>query len=353
VGIYSHIGQNYEPVDKDTLLYYKEAKNGQILEEGITEAGAMSSFIAAGSAYATHGINTVPFFIFYSMFGFQRIGDLIWAAGDMRCRGFPVGATAGRTTLAGEGLQHQDGQSHLIASAHPRVVAYDPAYAYEVAVLVRHGITRMYGDQDDIIFYLTVYNESYAMPPMPPGVETGIIKGMYPVRTPGGKAGRAVHLLGSGPLLNEALAAADRLGEEFGIEAHVWSVTSWTELLREAEQASRWNRLHPTEAPRRSHLETCLDSSADVVVAVSDYSKTLPDALARWMPGRFVALGTDGLGRSESREALRDFFEVDARHITIAALDGLCQAGAFARSDLAKTIARLGIDPARPDPSRI
>ena len=353
VGIYSHIGQNYDPVDKDTLLYYKEARDGQILEEGITEAGAMSSFIAAGTAYATHGVRTIPFFIFYSMFGFQRIGDLIWAAGDMRCRGFLIGATAGRTTLAGEGLQHQDGHSHLIAAAHPRVVAYDPAYAYEIAILIRNGISRMHVDREDLIYYLTVYNETYPMPPKPEGCEPDLLKGMYCLRTASGhQQPRRVHLLGSGPLLNETLAASEQLREEFGVEADVWSVTSWTELFRDAQETSRWNRHHPSEPPRRSHIESCLGDGARVVVAVSDYTKALPYALARWIPGRLIGLGTDGFGRSESRAALRDFFEVDARHIVFAALYGLCEEGIVRREEARKAMETLAIDPDRANPLR-
>jgi pyruvate dehydrogenase E1 component len=325
-GIYSHVGQLYEPVDADSLLYYKEAKDGQILEEGITEAGSMASFIAAGTAYATHGINTIPFFIYYSMFGFQRIGDLIWAAADMRCKGFLIGATAGRTTLSGEGLQHQDGHSHLLAYPVPNLLAYDPAFGYELAVIIREGIRRMYEAGEDIFYYLTVTNQNYAMPPLPDGdgIKEGILQGMYLVqRTDNPHATLRAQLFGSGAIMNEVLAAQRLLAERYGVAADVWSITSYKELRREALEVERWNMLHPTQPMRQSYLTRCLADAPGVFVVASDYVKTLPDSLARWFPKPPVSLGTDGFGRSDGRKALRDFFEVDARHITFATLSAL------------------------------
>jgi pyruvate dehydrogenase E1 component len=352
VGIYSHIGQQYEPVDKETLLYYREATDGQILEEGITEAGAMSSFIAAGTAYATHGVNTIPFFLFYSMFGFQRIGDLIWAAGDMRCRGFLLGGTAGRTTLAGEGLQHQDGHSHLLACSNPAVTAYDPAFAYEIAVIVRDGIRRMYVDRQDCMYYLTLGNEPYAMPPMPETAAEGIVRGMYCFRRAEHSAarGRAV-VLGSGALMNAALGAQALLASRWGIAADVWSVTSYQQLYRDAVDSDRWNRLHPAEPARLPYVTRCLRDGPPVVVAVSDYTQMLAYSIARWIPGRCVALGTDGFGRSDSRAALRSFFEVDARYIAAAVLDAMARQGEIAASEAAQAISDLHIDPDKPNPA--
>jgi pyruvate dehydrogenase E1 component len=351
VGIYSHVGQRYEPVDKETLVYYKEATDGQILEEGITEAGAMSSFIAAGTAYATHGVNTIPFFLFYSMFGFQRIGDLIWAAGDMRCRGFLLGCTAGRTTLAGEGLQHQDGHSHLLACSHPTVVAYDPAFAYEIAVIVREGIRRMFVEQQDRIYYLTLGNESYSMPAMPPDAPEGILRGMYRLRPASttDQRGRAA-ILGSGALINEALRAQALLESDYGVAADVWSVTSYQQLHREAVDSERWNLLHPEGPPRTPYVAQCLGPDPGPVVAVSDYTRMLPYSIARWVPTPLLALGTDGFGRSESRAALRDFFEVDARYIVLATLHALSRRGDIATSEVARAIRDLHIDPDRANP---
>ncbi|MGH9194213.1 MAG: pyruvate dehydrogenase (acetyl-transferring), homodimeric type, partial [Acidimicrobiia bacterium] len=327
VGIYSHVGQLYEPVDVDTLLYYKEAREGQILEEGITEAGSVSSFIAAGTAYATHGINTIPFFIFYSMFGFQRIGDLIWAAADSRCRGFLLGGTSGRTTLAGEGLQHQDGQSHVLAYPVPNILSYDPAFAYELAVIVREGIRRMYTEQESIFYYLTVMNEPYPMPPMPEGVRDGILKGMYRFKkSQNPEASKRVDLLGSGAILPEVIRAQGLLEERYGVAADVWSVTSYSELYRDGHACDRWNMLHPGEKPKVPYVAQCLGGSAGVVVAASDYLKVLPDSIDRWLPTRIVSLGTDGFGRSDTRAALRRFFEVDAACIAVAALNALARA---------------------------
>src|SRR6202162_4133927 len=328
VGIYSSVGQKYEPVDVNTLLYYKEAKDGQILEEGITEAGSMASFIAAGSAYATHGINTIPFFIYYSMFGFQRIADFIWAAADMRTRGFLLGGTAGRTTLAGEGLQHQDGNSHVLALPIPTMRAYDPAFAYEIAVIIQDGIRRMYKDGENIFYYITVMNEAYPMPPMPPGVEEGILKGMYMYRSSENKSPKLrAQLFGSGAILREALKAQEILEEKYGVSADVWSVTSYKTLYTDGIDTERWNLLHSGEKPRVPYVSECLADSDGVLVAASDYLKALPHLISRWTPRRLASLGTDGFGRSESRAALRDFFEVDARFIALATLYELFREG--------------------------
>jgi pyruvate dehydrogenase E1 component len=352
VGIYSHVGQLYEPVDADSLLYYKESQDGQILEEGITEAGSMSSFVAAGTAYATHGINTIPFFIYYSMFGFQRIGDLIWAAGDLRTKGFLLGGTAGRTTLNGEGLQHQDGHTHLIAQSVANLITYDPAFAYEIAIIIREGIRRMYEEREDIFYYLTLYNENYPMLPMPEGAREGILKGMYLLKGSeiGVEKGK-VNLLGSGPLINEVLKAQKLLAEKFGIAADVYSVTSYKELRRDALDVERWNMLNPAGAPRTSYLQNLLKGEqGNVFVASSDYMKALPDSVSKWVPGPLYSLGTDGYGRSESRNVLRDFFEVDSRYITIAALQGLATQNKFAKDQIVNAVKELGIDPAKKNP---
>ncbi|HEY7679059.1 MAG TPA: pyruvate dehydrogenase (acetyl-transferring), homodimeric type [Terriglobia bacterium] len=351
VGIYASQGQLYEPVDSDVFLYYREAKNGQILEEGITEAGSMASFIAAGTAYATHGVNTIPFFCFYSMFGFQRIGDLIWACADARGKGFLMGGTAGRTTLAGEGLQHQDGHSHLLASAIPTMQSYDPAFAYETAVIIQDGIRRMYGEQEDIFYYVTMYNENYAMPPMPEGVRDGILKGMYLFQAAEGAQGRPrVQLLGSGPILREALRARELLHEQFGVAADVWSVTSFNLIRRDALQADRWNQLHPAETPRRPYLNTLLDSTEGPIIAATDYMKIVADQIAPWLGGRLQALGTDGFGRSDNRAYLRRFFEVDAESIALAALHELAERGQVSKSVVSEAVAKLGVNPEKANP---
>jgi pyruvate dehydrogenase E1 component len=354
VGIYSHVGQLYEPVDMDTLLYYKEAKEGQILEEGITEAGSISSFIAAGTAYATHCINTIPFFIYYSMFGMQRVGDFVWAAADSRARGFLVGGTAGRTTLAGEGLQHQDGHSHLFSLAVPNLISYDPAFAYEIAVIIEDGIRRMYKEGESIFYYLTVMNEQYEMLTMPEGehVRQGILKGMYRVRMAEKKQGQArAQLLGSGAILLEVLKAQQILAERYNVAADVWSVTSYQELYRDGHAADRWNRLHPGEKPRTPWVTQCLAETEGVIVSASDYVKALPDGIDRWAGRRLTPLGTDGFGRSEGRAALRDFFEVDAKFIVHATLDALAREGAIEASVPAKAIKDLGINPDKPNPA--
>ncbi len=358
-GIYSSKGQLYEPVDSMYVASYREAKDGQILEEGITEAGAMSSFIAAGTSYATHGVPMIPFFIYYSMFGYQRVGDLAWAAGDSRCRGFMLGATAGRTTLNGEGLQHQDGHSHILASTIPNVVAYDPAYAYEIAVILQDGIRRMYEQGEDLIYYITLYNEPYAMPAMPEGVTEGILKGMYKLRPaavkPGGERGVStprskIHLLGSGPILRYCLSAQQVLAEKYGVAADVWSVTSYKELRRDALACERWNTLHPTEPPRKSYLETLLAKEQGLFVAASDYMKALPEMITRWVAGGLFPLGTDGFGRSDDREALRRHFEVDAETITVAALGQLAKKGEIKPALVQQAIKDLDLDPDKVDP---
>ncbi|MBZ5513621.1 MAG: pyruvate dehydrogenase (acetyl-transferring), homodimeric type [Acidobacteriia bacterium] len=352
VGIYSHVGQIYEPVDKETLLYYKEAKDGQILEEGITEAGAMASFVAAGTACLTYGINMIPFFIYYSMFGFQRIGDLIWAAADSRTRGFLVGGTAGRTTLAGEGLQHQDGHSHVSAYSVPNCLCYDPAFAYEIAVIIQEGIRRMFDDGESIFYYFTVMNENYPMPAMPEGCADGILKGMYRVRASENKQSKLrAQLFGSGAILNEALKGQKILEEKYGVAADVWSVTSYKELYRDGHACERWNRLHPNQPSKVPYVAQCVKDSPGVFVAASDYLKVLPESIARWFPRPLVSLGTDGFGRSEARAALRDFFEVDARHITVATLHALADENQIKPEAVQRAIKELEINVEKPDPA--
>jgi pyruvate dehydrogenase E1 component len=355
-GIYAHTGQLYEPVDSDQLLYYREAKDGQILEEGITEAGSISSFIAAGTAYASHGVPMIPIFIYYSMFGFQRIGDQIWAACDCRARGFLLGGTAGRTTLNGEGLQHQDGNSQMFAIAYPTVRAYDPAFVYEATVIMLDGMERMYAKGEDWIYYLTVYNENYEMPPMPAGCEEGILKGMYRLREVAasaaarrGKPLPPVNLLGSGAILREVIRAADLLAERWGVPSTVWSVTSWKELRREAQECRRWNMLHPEATPRQSYLERQIGDAAGVYVAASDHVRAVPEQLDPWIPGGLFTLGTDGFGRSETRGPLRRHFEVDAECIVIATLSRLAAAGAVGASVVSDAIRDLGVDPEKID----
>jgi pyruvate dehydrogenase E1 component len=351
-GIYSSRGQLYEPVDKDVIAYYKEAIDGQMLEEGITEAGSMSSFIAAGSAYATHGINTIPFFIYYSMFGMQRIGDLVWLAGDMRVKGFMIGGTAGRTTLNGEGLQHEDGQSHLLAYPVPNLEAYDPAFGYEIAVIIREGIRRMYVEQEDIFYYMTVENDPYRMPEMPDGVEEGILKGMYKFKASTKKRAKLkANLFGSGAIMNGALEAQKILEEDYKVSADVWSITSYKALHRDCLDAERWNRMHPGDKTRLSYLEQCLEKESGVYVMASDYVKALPESIARWFPNPPVALGTDGFGRSESREALRDHFEVDARFIVLGALGALAREGEIDVAVVTKAMKDLKIDPEKANPA--
>ncbi len=353
-GIYASSGQLYDPVDAGQLMYYREARDGQILEEGITEAGAMSSFIAAGTSYAHLQTPMIPFYIYYSMFGFQRVGDLIWAAADARAKGFLLGATAGRTTLQGEGLQHEDGHSQLMATTIPSLQSYDPAYAYELAVIVHDGLRRMYVENESIFYYLTLYNEPYSMPPLPDGAADGILKGMYRLSslTPDELTSEArPQLLGSGSLLPEAMRAQHILAHQFGIGSDVWSVTSYCRLRRDALAADRYNALHPTEPPRRSYLEASLDGLAGPFVAVTDYVKLVPDQIRQWVPGKYVTLGTDGFGRSDTRQALRRHFEVDAQHVAFAALNALSQTADFDREQLPLALKSLDIDPASMDPA--
>ncbi|MCA9728914.1 MAG: pyruvate dehydrogenase (acetyl-transferring), homodimeric type, partial [Candidatus Eisenbacteria bacterium] len=341
--IYAALGQKYEPADHSMLLSYTESRQGQILEEGITEAGSMASFSAAGTSYSGVGLPMVPFFIFYSMFGFQRVGDLIWAAADARARGFLLGATAGRTTLNGEGLQHQDGHSLLHASTEPSCVVYDPAFAYEIAIIVEEGLRRMWRVGEDLIYYLTLYNENYEMPPMPDGVGEGVLKGLYRFRGSLDKKAAQVRLFGSGSILQQAITAQERLSK-LGIASEVWSATSYVELRREALDCERWNRIHFREKPRVPYVTRILQDPALPVVAVSDYVKTVPDLIGRWVPADYYTLGTDGFGRSDTREALRRHFEIDADHIALAALVSLLRAGRMKGDKVATAVAELGLE---------
>jgi pyruvate dehydrogenase E1 component len=347
LGIYSHKGQLYDPVDSDQFLFYKEAVDGQILEEGINEAGSISSFIAAGTSYVNHGIKMIPFYIYYSMFGFQRVWDFIWAAGDMRARGFLLGGTAGRTTLNGEGLQHQDGHSHLAAAATPNIKAYDLSYAYEIATIVHHGMKEMCQDGKDVIYYLTVENENYIHPPMPEGVGDDIIKGLYKIRSTDNPT---IRLLGSGPLMGEILAAADLLKNDWDVEPGIWNVTSFSELRRDAEEVERWNLIHPDETPKKSHLEQSLSKHQVPTVASSDYVKMVSEQIGPYVPGPYYALGTDGFGRSETRENLRHFFEVDRYYIVLAAIRALALDGKMEMSKAYDVMKKYNIDPEKPSP---
>ncbi len=349
VGIYSSKGQLYTPQGADQFMYYREDKKGQILEEGINEAGAFCSWLASGTSYSNHNIQTIPFYIYYSMFGFQRIGDFIWAGGDLQSRGFLIGGTAGRTTLAGEGLQHQDGHSLLNASTVPNCVSYDPTYAYELAVIIQDGLRRMISEQENIFFYITCMNENYTHPPMPGGVEDGILRGMYLLQV-GGKGKIRVQLMGSGTILREVLFAAQLLRDDFGIPTDVWSVTSFNELRRDALATERWNQLHPEEEPRTSYVEQALAKRPGPYVAATDYMKIVPDQIQRWMPGQYVTLGTDGFGRSDGRNALRKFFEVDRHYITVAALKALADDSVLDQKTVAQAIKKYRIDPRKPDP---
>ncbi|MEO6824589.1 MAG: pyruvate dehydrogenase (acetyl-transferring), homodimeric type [Nitrosospira sp.] len=353
LGIWSSTGQLYTPQDADQLMYYKEDKNGQILQEGINEAGAISSWMAAATAYSTHNIQMIPFYIFYSMFGFQRVGDLAWAAGDMRCRGFLLGGTAGRTTLNGEGLQHEDGHSHLAASTIPNCVSYDPTFAYELAVIIQDGLRRMYEAQEDVYYYITVMNENYPHPEMPADAERGILKGMYlfrESRTEVANSGLRVQLLGSGTILREVIAAAEILEREYGIAADIWSVTSFNELRREALDITRWNMLHPVEPAKLSYVGMCLQGREGPVVAATDYMRIFADQIREFVPGRYKVLGTDGFGRSDTREKLRRFFEVDRYYVAIAALKMLAEEGRISSEKVARAITEFGIDPDKPNP---
>ena len=352
LGIYSSVGQLYEPQDNDQVMFYKESKDGQILEEGINEAGAFSSWIAAATAYSVSGTQMIPFYIFYSMFGFQRIGDLAWAAGDSRARGFVLGATAGRTTLNGEGLQHEDGHSHLMSATIPNCVSYDPTFGYELAVIIQEGMRRMVQNQEDVYYYITLMNENYSHPEMPKGSEAGILKGMYKFSQSKAK-GPKVQLMGSGVILREVIAAAELLEKDWGVSADVWSVTSFTELRREGLDTERWNMLNPDKKAKQSYVEECLSKTEGPVIASTDYMKSFGDQIRNFVPGRFVSLGTDGYGRSDSREALRRFFEVDRYYVVLAALKALADEGKLPASKAAEAIKKYKIDASRPNPTTV
>jgi len=354
-GIFSQNGQLYQPEDANQLMFYREDKTGQMLQEGITEPGAMSSWIAAATSYSTSDTPMIPFYIYYSMFGFQRVGDLAWAAGDSRARGFLIGGTAGRTTLNGEGLQHEDGHSHVLSATIPNCVSYDPTFGYEVAVIVHDGLRRMYAEQEDVYYYLTVMNENYRHPPMPDGAEEGILRGMYLLQEGQGRKGRPrVQLLGSGTILREVIAAAELLEADFGVTADIWSVPSFTELRREGLAAERWNMLHPTEPPRPSYVETCLAARPDgPVIASTDYIRSFADQIRPFVPRRYRVLGTDGFGRSDYRRNLRSFFEVDRHYVAVAALHSLAADGTVPAATVADAIARYGIDAGKPNPPEV
>ncbi|MEI7795864.1 MAG: pyruvate dehydrogenase (acetyl-transferring), homodimeric type [Methylococcaceae bacterium] len=344
LGIWSQVGQLYTPQDADQLMFYKEDKHGQVLQEGINEAGGLCDWIAAGTAYSTHNVPMIPFYIFYSMFGFQRVGDLIWAAADQRTRGFLLGATAGRTTLNGEGLQHEDGHSHLMAATVPNCISYDPTYAYEVAVIIQDGMRRMYVEQEDIFYYITVMNENYTHPAMPKGIEPAILKGMYCFKEGAQNDKPRVHLLGSGSIFREAEFAADLLRNDWGVESDLWSCTSFTELARDAQSCERWNRLHPTETPKQSHVSHCLPNANVPIIAATDYIRAFAEQIRSELKAPYVVLGTDGFGRSDTRENLRQFFEVDRFHIAVAALKSLANNGQFELAKVEVAIAKYGID---------
>ncbi|MCU7917906.1 MAG: pyruvate dehydrogenase (acetyl-transferring), homodimeric type [Candidatus Thiodiazotropha sp. (ex Epidulcina cf. delphinae)] len=352
LGIYSSVGQLYEPVDADQVMFYREDKKGQILQEGINEAGAMSSWIAAATAYSNHGVSMIPFYIYYSMFGFQRIGDLAWAAGDMQARGFLIGGTAGRTTLAGEGLQHQDGHSHIIASTIPNCVAYDPAFAYELTVIVQDGMRRMYQEQESVFYYITVMNENYLQPAMPKGVEQGIVRGLYPLRK-GGKHRLRVQLLGSGAILREVIAAAELLEKDFKVSADVWSVTSFNELRRDGVDVERWNTLHPQASPKVSYVAEQLTGRKGPVVAATDYVRSYAEQIRPFVTARYSVLGTDGFGRSDMRSQLRKFFEVNRYYVVVAALKALADEGEIKPERVTQAIKKYKIDPEKPNPRKV
>lgn len=349
LGIYSHLGQLYEPMDSDQVMYYKESKDGQILEEGINEAGSFSSWIAAATSYSVTGVQMIPFYIFYSMFGFQRIGDLAWAAGDSRARGFLLGATAGRTTLNGEGLQHEDGHSHLMSATIPNCISYDPTFAYELAVIIQEGLRRMVQNQEDVYYYITLMNENYTHPALPKGAEKGILKGLYNFSR-SAKKGEKVQLMGSGVILREVIAAAEMLEKDWNISADVWSATSFTELRREGLDCERWNMLNPDKPQRVNYIAECLKDAKGPVIASTDYMKSFAEQIQRFVPNKFVALGTDGFGRSDSREALRDFFEVDRRYVVLAALKALCDEGKLPAAKVAEAVKKYKLNANKPNP---
>jgi pyruvate dehydrogenase E1 component len=350
LGIYSSVGQLYKPQDADQLMYYREDKAGQVLQEGINEAGAMSSWIAAATSYSTNDLPMIPFYIYYSMFGLQRVGDLAWLAGDMRARGFLLGGTAGRTTLNGEGLQHEDGHSHILASTIPNCISYDPTFAYEVVVIIREGIRRMYEEQQDVYYYITLMNENYPHPGMPDGAEQGIIRGLYLLKAGASAKGPRVQLMGSGTILREVMAAADLLREDFQVNADIWSATSYNELRRDGMSAERWSLLHPSKPRRKSYLETALEGHVGPVVAATDYMRAFAEQVRSQIPRRYVVLGTDGFGRSDYRVKLRRFFEVNRYYVAVAALKVLADDGEIKAEVVDKAIAKYGLDPERPDP---
>jgi len=354
LGIWNQLGQLYTPEDADQLMFYKESKDGQVLQEGINEPGAMCDWIAAATAYSTHGVQMIPFYIFYSMFGFQRVGDLAWAAGDMRSRGFLLGGTAGRTTLNGEGLQHQDGHSQVWSSAIPNCVSYDPTFAYEVAVIIQDGLHRMYKEQQDIYYYITLMNENYQHPEMPKGAERDILKGMYLFRKGPKSKGPRVQLLGSGTIFREVIAAAELLKKDWDVTADIWGCPSFNELARDGHDCSRWNMLNPGQKLKLSHVETCLNGTQGPIVAATDYVKLYAEQIRAFLPKRrYHVLGTDGFGRSDTREKLRHFFEVDRRWVTIAALHALADEGQCDRSKVAEAIKQYGIDSSKPNPATV
>jgi len=350
LGIFSQLGQLYRPQDADQLMFYREDKSGQMLQEGINEAGAMSSWIAAATSYSTSNAPMIPFYIYYSMFGLQRVGDLAWAAGDMRSRGFLLGGTAGRTTLNGEGLQHEDGHSHVLSSTIPNCVSYDPTFAYEVAVIIQDGLKRMFRDQEDVYYYITLMNENYSHPAMPNGAEEGIRRGMYLFRDAGDGKGPRVQLMGCGTILREVIAGAELLAQDFGVLSDIWSCPSFNELRRNGLETERWNLLHPVQPPRRSHVEQCLASRQGPVVAATDYMRAFAEQIRPYVGRRYVCLGTDGFGRSDYRVALRRFFEVDRHYVAVAALKALSDEGAIPASKVEAAIAKFGIDPERSPP---
>jgi pyruvate dehydrogenase E1 component len=350
LGIFSQLGQLYRPQDADQLMFYREDKSGQMLQEGINEAGAMSSWIAAATSYSSSDAPMIPFYIYYSMFGLQRVGDLAWAAGDMRCRGFLLGGTAGRTTLNGEGLQHEDGHSHILASTIPNCVSYDPTFSYEVAVIIQDGLRRMFKSQEDVYYYITLMNENYSHPAMPQGVEEGIRCGMYLFREAKDGQGPRVQLLGSGTILREVIAAADLLAQDFGVAADIWSCPSFNELRREGLETERWNLLHPGGAPRKSYVEQCLAQRQGPVIASTDYMRAFADQIRPYVPRGYICLGTDGFGRSDYRKALRRFFEVDRHYVAVAALKALADENMVEQGKVESAIRKYGIDTERPPP---
>jgi pyruvate dehydrogenase E1 component len=350
LGIWNQQGQLYTPQDHDQLMFYKEDKHGQILQEGINEAGGLCDWIAAATSYSTHGVPMIPFYIFYSMFGFQRVGDLCWAAGDMRSRGFLLGGTAGRTTLNGEGLQHEDGHSHVLSATVPNCISYDPTFAYEVAVIIQAGLRRMYAEQEDVYFYLTVMNENYVHPAMPAGAEPNILKGMYKLSDGAAGSGPRVQLMGSGVILRQAMAAAELLKSDWGVDADLWSCPSFTELARDGNAVTRWNTLHPAETPRKSHVETCLAGTRGPVIVATDYMRLFAEQIRALVGRRYVVLGTDGFGRSDTRDQLRYFFEVNPQYIAVAALKALADNGGIPVAKVQEAIGKYGLDPEKPAP---